>query len=358
MTVLITGGRAPVALDLARKFARSGMRVVVAESSRGNLCRASKAVARTYRIPPPRQAPEAFADALVKIVKREGVELVVPTCEEIFYVARARDRLLEHCEVLAAPLDTLRKLHSKWEFIRLAESYGLPVPRTDRGTWPHRGTPYVTKPEFSRFGTHVRVDAPIPRTWVAQERLDGPQICTYSVARDGRIAAHVAYAVDFTASGACVSFESADHPAIEEWVTTFVERLGFTGQIAFDFVAGDRVLPLECNPRATSGVHLLGDDLTGALMGAAQPVVRPEPGRRAMIALAMLSFGLANVRSARDLRRWAGFLATAEDVIAMPGDRGPFAAQFGVLWQNWIRSLWTGRSLVECSTYDIEWNGP
>ncbi|WP_214326919.1 hypothetical protein [Nonomuraea sediminis] len=357
MTVLITGGRAPVALDLARKFARSGVRVVVAESSRGNLCRASKAVDRTHPVPPPRQAPEAFADALVRIVKREGVDLVVPTCEEIFYVSRARDRLLEHCEVLAAPLDTLRRLHSKWEFIRLAESWGLPVPRTELGTWSHDGTPYVTKPEFSRFGTQVRFGGPIPKTWVAQERLDGPQVCTYSVARDGRLAAHAAYAVDFTASGACVSFEPVDHPAAEEWVTTFVARLGFTGQIAFDFVAGDRVLPLECNPRATSGVHLLGDELTAALMGESRAVARPDPGKRAMIAMAMLSFGLANVRSARDLRRWARFVATAEDVIATPGDRGPFVAQFGVLWRNWIRSLWTGRTLVGCSTYDIEWNG-
>ncbi|MEV0350261.1 ATP-grasp domain-containing protein [Nonomuraea sp. NPDC050680] len=366
VTVLITGGRAPVALDLARKFVRSGARVVVAESSRAQLCARSSAVAVSHRVPPPNRAPEAFADALADIVKLEGVRLVVPTCEEIFWVARGRERL--HCEVLAEPLGTLRALHSKWEFVQLAKGFGLPVPETalvmsqaDLAGIPR---PFILKPVFSRFGTKVQVvqgnialragEGP----WVAQELLSGTQICTYSVAVKGRLVAHAAYAVEFTASGACVSFEPVEHAEVDAWVTEFVARGEFSGQIAFDFMVGDRVLPLECNPRATSGVHLLGDELAGVLLGdVPERPLRPAPGARAMIGLAMLSFGLARVRSWAELRRWASVVSAADDVIAVDGDRGPFLAQFGVLWENWIRSLWTRRSLIECSTYDIEWDG-
>ncbi|NUR88613.1 MAG: carbamoylphosphate synthase large subunit [Nonomuraea sp.] len=346
MTVLITGARAPVALDLARKFHRSGVRVVTADSAAAELCRSSNAVSRSHRVPPPRQAPDAYADALVEIVRQESVDLIVPTCEEIFYVSRARDRLLEHCDVLAAPLETMRRLHSKWEFVRLAQEFGLPVPDTTKVR------NVVVKPEYSRFGTRV---SRLRGEHVAQELLEGSQTCTYSVVRDGVLKAHVAYAVDFTASGACVSFQPTEAPAVDAWVSTFVGKLGFTGQISFDFI-GD--LPLECNPRATSGVHLLGDGLARVLQGQTDGVLRADPRARRMLAAAMLSFGLAGVRSARDLRRWAAFVATARDVVAEPGDRGPFAAQFGVLWSNWLRSLWTRRSIIECSTYDIEWNGP
>ncbi|MEV6151366.1 ATP-grasp domain-containing protein [Nonomuraea sp. NPDC052129] len=366
VTVLITGGRAPVALDLARKFARSGARVVVAESSRAQLCARSSAVAVSYRVPPPNRAPEAFADALADIVKLEGVRLVVPTCEEIFWVARGRKRL--PCEVLAEPLGTLRALHSKWEFVQLAKGFGLPVPETalvtSQADLAGIRRPFILKPVFSRFGTKVRVvrgnialragEGP----WVAQELLGGQQICTYSVAVKGRLVAHAAYAVEFTASGACVSFEPVEHAEVDAWVTEFVARAGFSGQIAFDFMAGDRVLPMECNPRATSGVHLLGDELAGVLLGdVPDRPLRPAPGTRAMIGLAMLGFGLAGVRSWPELRRWASVVSAADDVIAVEGDRGPFLAQFGVLWENWIRSLWTRRSLIECSTYDIEWDG-
>lgn len=375
-TVLITGGRAPVALDLARKFARAGARVVVADSASAQLCRRSRAVARSYRVPPPNRRPDAFVDALVQIVRAEGVDLVVPTCEEVFFVARGRDELRAHCAVLADPLAVLRRLHSKWEFPRWAAELGLPVPGTRLVTSTEQlvdlPRPFVLKPVFSRFGTHVHVvvdrvpavDIGAARPWVAQELLTGRQVCTYSVASAGRLVAHAAYATEFTAGpGACIAFEPVDHPGVDAWVRRFVAGSGVSGQIAFDFMvtAGGEAVPLECNPRATSGVHLLGDDLPAALLGAALgdagPAVRPAPDARAMIAMAMLSFGLASVRSWSGLRRWGQVVAGSSDVIAVPGDRGPFGSQFAVLAENGVRALRTGRSVIECSTHDIAWDG-
>ncbi|MFI6320784.1 ATP-grasp domain-containing protein [Nonomuraea sp. NPDC050556] len=357
MTVLITGARAPVALDLARKFAAIGERVLVAESAPAHLCARSTAVSGNFRVPPPNRAPQAFADALAAIVKREGVDLVVPTCEEIFWVARGRLG-----NALAAPLGQLRALHSKWEFIQLARSFGLPVPETVLVTSPYveLERPFIMKPVFSRFATKVRVVADAVGDlggveWVAQERLTGRQICTYSLAAGGRVVAHAAYETGFTASGACVSFEPIEHEQIESWVTKFVEKSVFGGQIAFDFIVTEdgRALPLECNPRATSGVHLFDERLAQAMISPPDEVLRPDPGTRRMIGLAMLTFGLTS----GPLGEWARIMAGSRDVIAVPGDRGPFLSQFGVLWHNWLRSLWTRRSLVECSTYDIEWDG-
>lgn len=379
-TVLITGGRAPVALDLARKFAAAGARVVVAESAAAQLCRRSRAVATSYRVPPPNREPDAFVDALAHIVVREGVGLIVPTCEEVFFVARGGDALRAHCAVLAEPLPVLRRLHSKWEFLEWARELGLPVPATTLVTSPAQlagvPRPFVLKPVFSRFGTHVRVvtgadrapevEVGAARPWVAQELLVGRQICTYSVASAGRVVAHCAYATEFTAGpGACIAFEPVTHPVVDAWVRRFVAGSGVSGQLAFDFIVtaeGD-VRPLECNPRATSGVHLLGADLPAALLAAAtghggpDAPARPAADARAMITMAMLSFGLASVRSRADLRRWAQVVAASTDVIAVRGDRRPFGSQFAVLLDNAVRAVRTHRSMIECSTHDIAWDG-
>ncbi len=80
-------------LELARLFARAGHRVLMAESLPWHLSRLARAVAANFRVPPPRQDPAGFTRALAEIARREGVDLLVPTCEEIYTVARGRAEL-------------------------------------------------------------------------------------------------------------------------------------------------------------------------------------------------------------------------------------------------------------------------
>src|SRR5579862_3436967 len=95
--VLLTGGRAPVTLDLARKFARAGYCVSVAESSPVHLCRYSNSVRNCYDVPPPNTEPAAFIAALIEIIREEQIDLLIPTCEEVFFVAQGLERLSEYC---------------------------------------------------------------------------------------------------------------------------------------------------------------------------------------------------------------------------------------------------------------------
>lgn len=77
--VLLIGGRAPASLELARVFQAAGHTVFMAESLAWHLTRPSRAVARSYRVPPPRQAPARYVTALARIVERERIALLVPT---------------------------------------------------------------------------------------------------------------------------------------------------------------------------------------------------------------------------------------------------------------------------------------
>ena len=125
-TVLITGARAPVAVDLGRSFAAAGHAVHFADSVPCAAASMSRG-ATVHRLPAPARQFAAFAEALAELVARIDPVTVVPTCEEIFYVAAAGcDR------ALAPPLPVLRKLHSKIDFAAHAQSLGIAAPDTWR----------------------------------------------------------------------------------------------------------------------------------------------------------------------------------------------------------------------------------
>ena len=130
-SVMILGGRAPVALDHARRFARLGWRVHVADSVPCRSSGWSRAVAGTVRLPPPRDDPYAFARSLSKAVADLRVDLLLPTCEEVFYVARHRGLLPAATTVATDGFDKLRALHSKLEFLDLARGCGAHVPDSE-----------------------------------------------------------------------------------------------------------------------------------------------------------------------------------------------------------------------------------
>ncbi len=385
--ILLTGGRAPATLDLARQFAQRGHSVFVAESVPQHLCRYSRSVQKSYLVPHPNAAPEAFADALLQIIQQEHIDLLIPTCEEIFFVAQMRDRLQQACRVFVASHEQMRHLHSKWEFIERARQYGLTVPEThlltSRAALQHLSSsvrfPCILKPVFSRFATKValiehgeqlehtlaalEISASYP--WVMQEYLVGQAYCSYSLAHAGQLAAHAVYAVNFTAGrGACIDFAPVEQRAIDAWVTHFLHEEQFSGQIAFDFIVtpDGTVFPLECNPRATSGVHLFTprDALPDAFFPAylqCGHVLRPQATTYAMLGVPMLLYGLPSVRSWARLRDWGHVMTRAHDVIFAPRDLGPLLAAPRIIWYNWRESRRLHLSLLAFSTYDIEWNG-
>jgi predicted ATP-grasp superfamily ATP-dependent carboligase len=128
--ILLTGGRAPAALELARIFHAAGHQVFLAESVSSSLTANSCSVAASFLVPPPRQQPKDFIRALIKIICQNKIDLLTPTCEEAFHVARGHAELSECCTVFVEPLVRLRPLHNKWMFIQLAAELGLPVPKT------------------------------------------------------------------------------------------------------------------------------------------------------------------------------------------------------------------------------------
>ena len=388
--VLLTGGRAPVTLDLARMLHRSGHLVFIAESMDHHLCRTSSAVEQCVLVPSPRHHTEKYLSALEHWVKIWQIDVLIPMCEEVFYVAGGAERLRQRCRVLVSSLEQLHVLHHKYDFNRLAKSMGLPVPDTHLILTPQEWLEmqqvlkgeWVWKPVYSRFAAKVRMpklgyhDPPGEDTlspaspWVAQRYIHGRGLCTYSVVHEGQLIAHATYDSRYRTGsvGASVFFEQVQHEGTRAWVEHFVRTTGFSGQIGFDFIEDvtGQVYAIECNPRATSGIHLFhpGNDLVRALL---EPEVVLSEGievtprlanDKAMLALPMLGSGIRQIHSSRgSLRAWRTAWQGARDVVYVRQDRRPFFEQFAVVLAAWRLARSQQITLTEALTHDIEWNG-
>lgn len=408
-TVLVTGGRAPAALELARLLGRAGHRVLAAECVDVHLCARSRSVERSFVVPAPAGDEQGYVDGLCRIIREQQVDWLVPVCEEVFYIAKFRDRLAGLCNVAVGPIDTLAVLHSKWEFVRLLRTHGFDAPETRlvrspeelalalREVDPEARHKWVLKPEFSRFASRVHIFTGRPaapptmragEAWVLQRFVSGRAVSTCAYVDGGRLLVYAAYAAEFTAGqGACITFEYEPSPQLMAWKAAIASKLDVTGWIAMDvIVAEDGALyPIECNPRLTSGIHLfgVGDRVDKAMFRAqAQPqpqpdnpvgaacaahelpdartngVVTPRHGRSSMIAAAMLLYGLRQALSSpRRLVRWLRHIALSRDVLLRLDDMLPVVDQFRLYMKLWRTSQLRRVSLLESSTIDIEWNG-
>lgn len=368
--VLITGARAPVALDCALSFANAGFDVHLADSITPYAARLSRRRWTVHRLPPPRYRFRSFREALNELAGRLKPELVVPTCEEVFYVAAALES--GSVPVFAPSLTTLRKLHSKYEFAQLSREAGVTVPETWRIQAPQDldgldGRDLVLKPEYSRFAnaTLIRPSAaemaalhPSPdRAWVAQHFIPGEEICSWAAVHDGFVTAHVTYRPAWRhGHAAAYAFEAINCPAMEAIARRIAAATGMSGHLSFDAIlSGGRVVPIECNPRAVSGLHLFdaGADMARAILG--QVSIRVPAGRLRYLSPAMILLGAASALHRHKLEAFQRDWKRGADATGRNGD---WPARLGsILDAACFAALGWRRGIRAQTTDDIEWNG-
>ena len=374
--VLITGARAPVALDLARAFRAAGCDVALADSVRPFAASLSRPRFEILRLPPPRQAFGRFRDRLAGLAK--GYDLILPTCEEVFWLAAAAERDGWSGRLFAPSTAALRRLHSKADFPALAREAEVDPPATwaiaapaDWERVPLPPADLVLKPEFSRFGAKTivgaaaEVGAVLPaspqRRWVAQERLAGEEYCVWSAIRGGSLVACIVYRpVLRHGRSAAYAFEAVDSPAIVEMSRRIGARVGGDGQLSYDVIVGEdrRVAPLECNPRAVSGLHLADASpaIARALLGL-EPLLAPAPGTIRYLSPAMALMGVPAAVAGGSLGKLRRIWRGGRDSVGRPGDRLPVAGVLLDAARFALRGAGRLNSPTSETTDDIEWNG-
>jgi glutathione synthase/RimK-type ligase-like ATP-grasp enzyme len=377
-TVLISGARAPVALGIGAAFRAAGFDVHFVDSVPSLMIRWSAfGPDRVHRVRPPRSEFDGFSQDIQALIARLEPSLVIPTCEEVFYLAQAAALAGFEDRLFAPPPALLRRLHSKSEFAELALACELQPPRTSRAasvdelrSFEAQSRELVFKPEFSRFGAETLVRPPAgqlakleaspDRAWVVQEFLDGEEVCVWSAARDGRLLAAAGYRPKWHFGGASSYFLRDQDPALAEICRKLAAATGMTGQLSLDLIRtpDGRLRPIECNPRAVSGVQLFAGDarLARTLIGDEPELLTPRM-EASHVGPAFWSAAVAGMFSRGRFSEALRDARPSQEVLTRNGGT-PVAIGAVVDFARFaMKGLVSSRSSTQESTADIEWNG-
>ncbi|MFN7097484.1 MAG: carboxylate--amine ligase, partial [Gammaproteobacteria bacterium] len=196
---------------------------------------------------------------------------------------------------------------------------------------------------------------------VIEPFLTGKEYCSYNICHHGNVLAHSTYSVQIAIDGhSCLQFETIEQPAILQWITNFISKENYTGQISFDFIEtpDGQLYAIECNPRASSGVHLFkrDDNLATAFFNTTTKLITPKPGICRQIGMGMLLYGWQPNASDNFLFFLQKFLSSS-DVIFDKKDLKPFFMQPISLLYLLRLAKKLNLSLPAVFNHDLEWNG-
>ena len=373
---LVTGARAPVALEIIRNLHNNKHNAYLADSLRFPIAKNSRAVKKYFYIHQARFEYEQFVSDLIDIIVNNEIDYIIPTCEEIFYIAHAKERLEQHCHVICSDFTLLSKMHDKYTIMLMANDCCIKTPATkiirydEIKSFSNDYANYVLKKRFCRFGSDVivNVDAknvaqlntPSDTEYLLQDKIIGEEICSYSIAVNGIVTAHCSYIPLYRLhESAGMYFMPSFNKEIYLFVKTYVKKHNFTGQLSFDFIKSiDGLFLIECNPRASSGVHLLNNnDLANAFTNELYQSESVSDNKPACIKLAMLLIMLPISIMKFSFMTWFKDIKRANDVITLKNDNKYFFFQLLSLAELILLSIKLRKSIRVVATHDIEWDG-
>lgn len=344
--VLLTGGRAPAVLDMARQFHDFGHEVYVAESTHIHFCKSSFAVKQSFKVPHPVAEEAAYIDALVNLCKTHRIDILMPNYLEIYPIARQKHRFPPHTTVFCDDIQTIDTLNNKEKFMRLCQDLGVRTPTTelitdkqvyiDRINRAHIKYPHVIKAVYCAGGMKTLTirspeqarTMPLVAPFLMQDFIDGRVWSTYGIAHEGRFTCHAGYYpwYTFRENGGAVCFEAHDNLALLAFIQKIVSAIAFTGQLGFDVMEqkDGTLFAIECNPRITSGVHLMRGNLDLMSKIADPQALFEHVSHTDPLQLTFASMlTIMNTQKHSDFKTWLYYLMRSHDVVINWNDPGP-----------------------------------
>jgi predicted ATP-grasp superfamily ATP-dependent carboligase len=373
-TALLTVGRFPKALTLARGLHRHGVRVLVADPLKRQVCSVSRSVSKNYQVAAPNTDVRAWERDILEIIDREQVTDLVPVSEEVCHVANLAPKLPAHVRYVGPSTPWIAQWHDKLAFVSHAIDRGVTAPSVFTTADPEaralvRQTECVLKPRRGCSGTDISFIPPgssLPppsNELLVQRKVEGTHLYTISWVEDGQVMTTASYRGSTHSGTVAVGFQSAPTPfSVKQWIEQFVADTGTTGFLSFDFILDRGGIPwgIECNPRASSGIHFIDEAWLGAaVMGeASTPASITPAGKRAQWSYSTLTEAYKHLWRLRapQLLRCLRDLLVSRDVVWSWRDPLPFLLMTPLCWEFIWKSIRERMPIGDASQCDIAWH--
>lgn len=276
--ILLTGGRGPAVLDLARQLNKAGHTLVMAESHRIYFSRFSNAIKHHASIPNPSLDEEGFIRGLLSLIEHHQIDYLIPGYDEGFFIAKHKSRFPESVKIFVENANTIDTLNNKFKFIQLLKQLDVNAPHSvfirdkdelkkvlTRGEFSR---PCIVKSVYSAGGLMAKtvrentdLDAlEMDYPCIVQAMIPGRVWSTFSVAHEGKMTFFVSYypLYTFRENGAAICFKTEFSEGVFNAVQKMIQGTNYSGLIGFDIIESPdgSFWPIECNPRITSGAHM------------------------------------------------------------------------------------------------------
>ncbi len=371
MNILVTGARSLAAFELIRNFGFHGNTVYAADSIKNPICKYSKFLKKYFFVPSAKFDENAYIEKLINILNDFNIDVLFPICEEIFYISRNKRKLEKFCpnlKIMADDFDKLKLLHNKFEFYKMSKNLGvlaaesiLVFDKSNLDEFINKNGKIILRSVFSRFGTSAFVvyntnevkNKFLNRNFIASKFIpDGKLVCYYCYCENGEVKFDISYSSPFKSSvNACTIFEVFKNDGkIKEYAEKIIKFLKLSGNISFDFIYDGNVFyVIECNPRITSGIHVLSkNNFEKMFFGGINFSVKMEDSQ--ILLLNMFNFKNYNFRFLKKI-------FSVRDVLFSKEDLKPFFMIPKFIFEMLRISIKNSVSLIDATTYDINWNG-
>ncbi|EOX4972556.1 ATP-grasp domain-containing protein [Vibrio alginolyticus] len=365
MRVLITGARAPVALEWATMCMHHGHDVILTDSLKKPLGSFLRGIESYIPTASPRFAFPTYQQQILKIITQMRIDMVIPTCEEVYYLAHVAKQCPE-VDFFLPNVGLLNALHNKLTvFEQLQSLPEITLPKTrlvaDKSEIEiNKRT--VLKPVYSRFGGQVIRDVTTESIsaatisplypWVQQQKIHGTPVCNYAIFEHGDLKAHQAYVPKYCVNGSAASaFQPISCKRLDRFIAAFGKRHTYHGQVSFDFIKSqDELYVIECNPRATSGLHLLSSRCNQLLPN----MEFTSPSKQRLHHLGPITLIAEGGLSLFKARTWQDWWS---GVNVMQQHNLPVGSQIQSVFELLRLARQNKTKWSDASTVDIEWNG-
>lgn len=364
MKMLITCPRAPVSIEWIKIAKQSDYEVILVDSLDYPISIFYDRKIPYIKVASPRLDFKTYKQEMKKLLLE--VDIVIPNCEDIFFLSKIKDETDSKVLFFMPPNELLFELHNKSVFHEYLNNH-IKIPKTIVVTKKEEikeDLNTILKPVFSRFGRSVirgvtkekikDIDISEDYPWVQQEYIKGDALCNYSICQNGVVISHVTYKPKYLLNQAASTyFEYYEDKRLDSFIKEFAKDTNYTGQVAFDFIDdGKDIYILECNPRATSGLHLISTAIKIDKNREFKQIYEIQKiSYRVGFSLFIL-FGFQTLLKG-EFKALLNDHKKAKDVLVGL----PFYAQFISFYEMIKRTFIHKKPLTNASTFDIEYDG-